>query len=519
MRWISLALFASLAIFASPAAAQTDPAVKDFKRYFKKAKETVERVEFVRSLEKIDDPGVAKELLKVLKDKEPAVAAAAAEVLGQLPSPEAREPLLVIVEKGKPSEQLAPILRCASKGKWEEFLPLLRPHLEHKEDGVRLWAVRAVGSMNDAESLPPIVTLAGEDPNPLVRVAAIESIVQMGADQVELCLPPLIAALKDEDTSVQVAGCLALRTLRSKDAIPPLIDTWQNGEGLVLQHIYPTLLEITDLQFGADADQWARWWENAKDRFEIPSEEKLAERREARAKTAALYVPKEGSAAFAGIATPSREVVFVIDVSGSMEDAVLEREKFRQAGHSRFAKMDILKKELVAAIEGLESNVMFNVHAFASEVDSWRKDLVPANALNKKSAAEFVKKLKPIGGSAAQARASAGLSGSANVSAGRTNTYAALMAGLGVKDEKTALAVTRDDSIEVEGVGDTLFFFSDGLPTVGSLVDTDEILEAISKFNEFRRISIHAVAIGDFKKTWMRRLAEENSGQFVDLGR
>jgi hypothetical protein len=465
---------------APSAAAQTDPTVKDFKRYFKKAKETVERVEFVRSLEKIDDPGVAEVLIKVLQDKEPAVAAAAAEVIGQLPSATAREPLLPIVEKGKPAQQLAPILRCAAKGKWEEFLPLL---------------------------------------NPLVQVAAIESLVQMGQEQVEACLPPLLKALDDEETSVQVAGCLALRTLRHRDAIPPLINTWQEGSGLVLQHIYPTLLEITDLQFGADAAQWARWWDRAQENYEIPSDEKLAERREARAKTAALYVPKEGSAAFAGIATPSQEVVFVIDISGSMEDAVLDREKFRQAGHTRFSKMDILKKELTAAIEGLGDNVVFNVHAFASEVDSWRKDLVPANALNKKSAVSFVQKLKPIGGAAAQQRASAGLSGSANVSAGRTNTYAALMAGLGVKDEKVALAVTRDDSIEVDGNGDTMFFFSDGLPTVGALVDTDEILEAVGKFNEFRRISIHAVAIGDFKKTWMRRLADENSGQFVDLGR
>jgi len=519
MRWISLAVLASLSILAAPASAQTDPTVKDFKRYFKKAKETVERVEFVRSLEKIDDPGVAIELLKVLKDKEPAVAAAAAEVIGQLPSPEARMPLQVIVEKGKPSEQLGPILRCAAKGKWTEFLPLLRPHLAHKEDGVRLWAVRAVGNMQDDESLPVIVELAGSDPNPLVRVASIESIVQMGEQQVALCLPPLIASLQDPDTSVQVAGCLALRVIRHKDAIPALIDTWLNGQGLVLQHIYPTLLEITDLQFGADAEQWQRWWVNAEERFEIPSEEKLAERRDARAKTAALYVPKEGSAAFAGISTPSREVVFVIDISGSMEDSVLERDKFREAGHSRFTKMDILKKELTAAIGGLGDNVFFNVHAFASNVDSWRKDLVPANALNKRSATEFVKKLKPIGGSAAQERASAGLSGSANVAAGRTNTYAALMAGLGVHDEKVALAVTRDDSIEIDGNGDTMFFFSDGLPTVGALVDTDEILDAVRAFNEFRRIAIHAVAIGDFKKTWMRRLAEQNSGQFADLGR
>jgi len=519
MRWISFVLFLLLQPLAGAAAAQSDPTVKDFKRYFKKAKESVERVEFVRSLEKIDDAGVAKVLLPVLKDKDPAVAAAAAEVIGQLPSETAREPLLSIVEKGKPSEQLGPILRCAARGKWTEFLPLLRPHLAHKEDGVRIWAVRAVGNMHDKESLPAITGLAAEDPNPLVRVASIESLVQLGRDDVATCLPALVGALKDTETAVQIAGVLAMRQLRHRDSITPLIDLWQNGQGLVLQHIYPTLLEITDLQFGADAEQWGRWWERAQAEFEIPSEQALEARREERAKTAALYVPKEGTAAFVGIQTPSREVVFVIDISGSMEDSVLELEKFRAAGHTRFGKMDILKQELGAAIDGLEANVMFDVHAFASEVESWRGKLVPANALNKRSAREFLRKLKPIGGSSAQQRASAGLGSSANVGAGRTNTYAALMAGLGITDAKQKLAITRDSATEVKGNGDTLFFFSDGLPTVGDLVDTDEILESIREFNEFRRISIHAIAIGDFKKTWMRRLAEENSGQFVDLGR
>lgn len=516
MAWISLVLLAAL---QPPSAPQTDPTVKDFKRYFRKAKETVERVEFVRSLEGIDDPGVAEVLMDVLEDDEPAVAAAAATVIEQLPSAEARAPLLEVVEDGKPDEQLGPILRAAGRGNWKEFLPLLRPHLEHKEPGVRIWAVRAVGQMDDEPSLPQVIVIAREDDNPLVRVAAIESMVQIGDEQVEACLPALLEALEAEATAVQVAGVLALRELRHRDAIGPLITLWQEGEGLVLQHIYPTLLEITDLQFGADAAQWARWWERAQENFQIPSEAQLEARREERAETAALYVPKEGSTSFAGIQTPSREVVFVIDVSGSMEDSVLEREKFREKGHTRFAKMDILKRELIAAIEGLEDNVVFNVHAFASEVESWRDDLRPANGLNKRSAVNFVEDLEPIGGAAAQARASAGLSGSANVAAGRTNTYAALMAGLGVRDEKVRLAVTRDTTAEVEEHGDTLFFFSDGLPTVGQLVDTDEILDAVREFNEFRRIAIHAVAIGDFKKTWMRQLAEQNDGQFVDLGR
>jgi hypothetical protein len=498
---------------------QGDPTVRDFKRYFKKTKDPIQRVEFVYSLEDIDDSGVAKVLLPVLKDKNPAVADAAAAVITQLPSKSSREPLLKIVEKGKPPEQLGPILRAASKSKWLEFLPLIRPHLAHKEDGVRLWAVRGIGSMRDGDSRPQVIEMAGTDSNPLVRVASIESMVQLSTGHTDECLPPLLAALKDPNTSVQVAGTLALRTIRHRDAIGPLIDLWQNGEGLVLQHIYPTLMEITDMQYGPVPDQWHRWWGRASADFQIPSDEKLAERREARAQTALLYVPEGDSASFAGISTPSREVVFVIDVSGSMEDSVLERDKFRKAGHNRFEKMEVIKKELTEAIKGLEGHVKFTVHAFATSVDSWRDKLVPANALNKKSALEFVRKLKPVGGSAAQERAAAGLKGSANVDAGRTNTYAALMAGLGVTDEKTMLAVTRDSSTEVDEQGDTLFFFSDGLPTVGEMVDTDEILAAISKFNEFRRISIHAVAIGDFKKTWMRNLALQNSGQFVDLGR
>jgi hypothetical protein len=144
---------------------------------------------------------------------------------------------------------------------------------------------------------------------------------------------------------------------------------------------------------------------------------------------------------------------------------------------------------------------------------------MPANALNKKGAIQYVKKLKALGGAAAQARASVGLSGSAGAEEGRTNTWGALLLGLGVGNEKVRRAVTQSASEEVDGVGDTLFFFSDGLPTVGEFVDTVEIRNGIAEINRFRRITIHTVAIGDFKKDWMRMLASENRGQFVDLGR
>lgn len=510
---------ASLLLFPSLFALQMDETVKDFKRYFRKSKDPIERVEFIRSLEDIDSPDVLKVLLPVLKDKDPNVIRAAEIVIAQLPTPSSRAGFLLPFEKGKPLLQVVAGMKAASTGKWREYMESSRLYLRHKDADVRLWSAVCAGAFLDEAALDDLVALVGEDENPLVRVAAIDALQVIGVGQEDVAAPPLLLALGSENLSVATAACLALQRIRHKEAIPALLNLWETGEGRILQNIYPTLLEITDLQFSDDPAQWRRWWNRAAENYVIPTPEELATRAAARSKAAGQYISKTKSASFAGIDTPSREVVFVVDVSGSMEDLVLQRDKFREAGHKRLTKMEIIKKELESAIEGLGPEVRFNVHSFASNTRSWRKTLMPANALNKKGAIQYVKKLKALGGAAAQARASVGLSGSAGAEEGRTNTWGALLLGLGVGNEKVRRAVTQSASEEVDGVGDTLFFFSDGLPTVGEFVDTVEIRNGIAEINRFRRITIHTVAIGDFKKDWMRMLASENRGQFVDLGR
>jgi hypothetical protein len=37
--------------------------------------------------------------------------------------------------------------------------------------------------------------------------------------------------------------------------------------------------------------------------------------------------------------------------------------------------------------------------------------------------------------------------------------------------------------------------------------------------NELRKVVIHTIALGEFQKEFMRTLARENGGVFVDLGR
>ncbi|RMH01621.1 MAG: hypothetical protein D6702_11005 [Planctomycetota bacterium] len=511
----SVSWLLALVLLALP---QQDETIRDFKKFFRKAKDPAERAEHVHALEGIDDPGVAQVLLPVLTDDDPMVAAAALEVVAQLPSERARAPFAPVFEKGKPADVLPILVRAAGEGGWREFLEPIRELLGSRDDEIRLWATVAVGRLGDEASLPTLARLATEDKRTAVRVAAVDSLKTLGKGHEDVAGPALVAALDDAELSVQTAACLALRVVRVKEAIPVLIRLMEEAEGRIHEHLYPTLVEITDLPFREDPGQWRNWWERAKDRYELLSDEEIAARRAAREKTNLEYRPARKEASFLGVDTPSERVIFVIDVSGSMEESVVDRELFRERGFHSFGKLDIVREELLRTIEGLGSNVRFNILAFASEVMPWRRDLAPANALNKRSAADFVRKLKPIGGTAAGELAGAGLVGSSGLAKGRTNTYAALCAALGVAEEE-ALGPATESAREVRSSVDTVFFLSDGRPSVGRLVDPDDILEAVEKINRFRRVTIHTIAIGEFQKDFMEYLAEKNGGVFVDLGR
>jgi len=513
-------MLATALLLAAPMFIQADETVKDFKRFYKKEKDPLNKIELIFSLEDIDDAGVAKVMIPILTDKDPNLAAAALKVVTQLPSAESRAPLLNLLLDGKPKDLLPSILRASADGKWVEFADASREYLVHKDATVRLWAVTAAASLKDKAALEQACGLVLEDSHTLVRAAAVEAVVALGKGQEELAGPPLVAALNDENISVSAAACVGLRTIRTKIAIDPLITLLETGDGRVLEEIWPTLVEITDNQYNDDPTIWRKWWDQVHQTYVIPTDAKIAERRAARAATSALYVTPKAEADFMGVKTSSRQIVFVIDVSGSMEEEVVNRDSFRERGFTRFTKLAIVQEELVRSVDQLGDNVVFNIYSFATEVEPWRKKPVPANALNKRSAIAWVKKLKPIGGAAAGQRASAGLSGSSDMEKGRTNTYAGLLAGLGVSsDPKKRGPLTETAAEELDKIADTMFFLSDGKPTVGELVDTEDIKRAIAEINRFRKVVIHTIAIGDVPSNFIKALADENGGVFVDLGR
>jgi hypothetical protein len=504
------------------AAQSDDPcreAAVEFARYFKSFKETTQKVEAVRTLEGMDCREAADELAKLLTHDDQEVRAAAVDVLSSYRSPATFRPVLDGLADANPRKR-AVLIEVLGKARVADAVPLLTQIAtteKRLDTEVRYQIARALGSIGVAGD-PAVATVLGTlltDRDPLVRLSACDAI---GVLRVEDLAGGVIAALQDEAWQVQSAAAAALGRMRVATAIEPLIALMKEG-GRLREDAAEALFEITALDFGPDPEMWEKQWANLKSvNWRIPTEAELEKAAAARQRTQGLYGSAKHEATFAGIATTSTRVLFIIDVSASMEDMVVERERF-DAGYPDFSKLTIVRTELMRTIDGLGPDTWFNVVAFASDVRPWKKSLVAANLVNKASAKDWVERLEPIGGEKSLALAASGLTGAAGLEEGKTNTHKALMHAFGIDPDKKGPSSAAQDKASIANKVDTVFFLSDGRPSTGKLVDTEEILKAVKENNQAFKIVFHAIAIGDFQKEFLRNLARDNGGVFVDLGR
>lgn len=513
----------ALCLCAALAAAQDVEVVKEFTKYFKKYKDTPTRVEAVLALEGNESPLVVEALVGIVDGAEPDVQRAAVRVLSKFETRPPVDALLAELESNKREGVRLALLEAVAAGGYSGAGPIVATLLADKSWTVRRQALNALARSSmtpPAEGVEPapapeavaldvparILPLCA-DGEPAVRCAALDALALLKSP---LVVEPALTLLADPVWQVRASAVAALGVVRRREAIEPLIERMALEEGRLVADIGNSLNAITGRGFGQRLESWQQFWATFAERFQIPSDAELSKLREAQAKSREKYSPP-GSVSYHGIDTPSRRILFVIDVSGSMESEVVEKERFASGEYPSMLRIDIVKTELMRTIEKLEPFVEFNVLAFATDVSTWKKALVPANVLSKSSALEWVGRLQSIGGSSKEDLARAGLVGSANLEAGKTNTYAALMAALGVVP-----GAKRD---EYSVALDTIFFMSDGRPSYGDYVDTDDILREVRLANSVRKVVIHTIALGEFQKDFMRELATENGGVFVDLGR
>jgi hypothetical protein len=526
---LALFLFAT----ASLARAQTDErkldAVKSFRTYVQKSAKPADVIEALHTLKANECPEAAGELMRYLGDKDADIRNAALTVFSSYHDGRTFQPYIEELGNIKnPSPRRAMLVELLGKAKVNAALPVFADLLKNDKKldlGVRYQIARAIPEIGSPKVEEPLTILL-KDPEWQVREAAADAVDLLAIKSLGKELVPLI---NDPERRVQSSAVKGVGKLRPAEAIDPLIELMRKP-GVLQKACSEALYLITDLEFGIEPDAWAKQMKTLRaiEGWHIPTDEDLAKKKQSRELTdEKIYgkARKKDLPGFVGILTTSTNVLFIIDVSGSMEELVVENEKFKGGGYKDFKKFTIVQTELLRTIDSLKDNTNFNIISFATELDPWKKGfLVPANNVNKDNAKSWVKSLRPLGGVEAQEMAGAGLGASANVGAGKTNTYKALMAMFNYdpdKQQQVAAGPTsgRPVIIDKENKLDTVYFLSDGRPSHGKFVDTKEIAKEVNERNKLFKIVLHTIAIGEFQKDFMKELAAVNGGVFVDLGK
>lgn len=164
---------------------------------------------------------------------------------------------------------------------------------------------------------------------------------------------------------------------------------------------------------------------------------------------------------FYGIAVFARSMVFILDISGSMD-------------------IDEAKRQLQNAYHSLKEEESFSIIVYSDQIQIWQRGLVYASKENKQKADEWLQTIQ---------------------SGGATDIYGALQNAFEIAYKKTK--------------AETMYFLSDGLPTAGIQQDPLLILSAVKKWNQEKKITIHTIGLGPHQDSvFLSRLAQENQGKY-----
>ncbi len=295
-----------------------------------------------------------------------------------------------------------------------------------------------------------------------------------------------------------------LEDFRSAETVPALIAVLQRFKdnpqdvlsgktsGLLLHRSHDVLVSLTGAVFPADRpDQWRELWEKEKATMKVSF---------VRPAKAGDEITVAGG--FCGIPVQGTRVVFVLDLSGSMTGTMpVKATTAAEIPDKLPTRLDFAKRELLRALDQLPEVSSFNLVTFNGEAKArqWQKELQVASAKNKEAFRKYVADLKAEGG---------------------TNLWGGIQEGLKLKS--LVYGERYESSV------DELFVLSDGAPTVGEVLDPQEILRLIAETNRFSRVRINTVFISTpgerlpdtmsiKPEELMRRMAEANGGRFVQL--
>lgn len=180
-----------------------------------------------------------------------------------------------------------------------------------------------------------------------------------------------------------VRGAIAaLRRMHDRRGIAPLIEflareDLKSDRNLALL----ALASLTGQDHGSHPGQWRKWWSETGPEWQMPKDPRP---------TGDVAPPKKGTT-FYGIQTFSDRILFIVDISGSMDKPQ------KGEGASGKTKMEVCKQELIGAVYNLNPTDTFNVLFFNHQIIPWQTRKVEATERNKSLLKKWVSDQLPLG--------------------------------------------------------------------------------------------------------------------------
>lgn len=342
--------------------------------------------------------------------------------------------------------------------------------LDHEDFKTRTdaaWALAQLGGL-PPEAEAKFIQMT-EDERPSVRLHATDALKWYPGS--EKALQALLRRFDDELWSIRSAAVATALVFRRVETIAPLVKLVESEKGRVRDDAVRALERLTGEEFGPLVGNWRKWLADMPQGYALPTEEEAVAMVAARkaARSAGADKTAAAKAEYHGIAVPRGGVVFILDISGSMEQNRVSKEQ-------NF--FEYFNEALIETLQRLDTDTDFNVVVFSDRVRAWKDELVPGDAANIADAISFLR---------------------ATRAGGPTNIYESLLAAF--------------EFLETQ----TIFLMTDGEPTVGPITETDAIVAEITHINRDRRIVINTIAAGQAKLEFLEELASANGGQAVDL--
>lgn len=367
---------------------------------------------------------------------------------------------------------------------------------------VRLAAVEALEFQRRPGSLSVLVRLLRSERHPVVSqgvVRALRSVLSQARRTL-----PADERMRAICAAMRMFGEAGWRTdmdlidfveeFPDRAAVPPLIDVLaraavedplqalvnRRASPLLRQRAHQCLRGLTGAILPADQpEQWREFWEREGPSITVP--EQLPH----------LRPVADTASTFFGIPVTGREIAFVIDTSGSMDEAfgtaTAAPRGQRQRDPQLPSRLDAAKEQLLLCVQVMDPVSRYHLLTFADGVHTWSRKAVPPDERATRSLVDLLSRLGAGGG---------------------TNLYEALVQAL----ELDQLHFGQEGKSAI----DELFLLSDGEPTEGAIKDPEEILQMVAFANRYLHVRINTVFTGTGRGAdFLRRLAEENNGVFV----